>query len=343
MSKDLAIGLKIFYEVLRYPEFDTIKINLEKSQIKESIRRRNDRPGSIVWREFAHLIYGDHPYGRILEWNDVKDINRPRLVAYHDRYYHPGNMMIAFAGDFETKKLAKQVEMLFGDWPKREINSPQIPEVEFKYNPGVFVINKDITQANVTVGELGVKRDNPDKYAIALMNFVLGGGSFTSRLTSKVRSDEGLAYSVGSRFATDSRDYGTFTAFAQTKTTSTHRVLEIFKMEFERIRNELTTQAEFETARDSYINNYVFQFDAPDEVVNRLMSLEYDGYPTDYYQRFLDNIRAVTIEDMKRVADEYLKPDDMTIVVVADTSKIVGNLTDFGPVLNIPLEEPKVE
>ena len=343
LSKDLDVGLKILNEVLRYPIFNQDKIDLEKSQIKESIRRRNDRPGGILYREFAHLLYGDHPYGRIMEWDDVKNISRDDLVAYHDKYYHPNSVMMAFSGDFDSKVLLKKIQTIFGDWKKSDITLPPIPEVVYAVKPGVFVINKQVTQSNITMGELGIKRDNPDRYAIALMNYTLGGGSFTSRLTSKVRSDEGLAYSVGSSFNISSRDYGTFQASTQTKTATTYRALELFKQEIEKMRVESISQAEFETARDSYLNNFVFQFDSPSEVVERLMNLEYDGYPADYYKNYINNIQAVTIADIKRVAGKYLHPDQMTIMIVTDTSKVVGNLSDFGKVEYIPLQEPKVD
>lgn len=343
MAKDLELGLEILYEVLRYPAFDSAKIDLEKSQIRESIRRRNDRPGSIISREFDHLIYDDHPYGRILEWEDVEDIGRDDLIDYHRKYYCPNNIMMAFAGDFDTDELIGKIDDLLGEWPKSELQLPPMPEVELRFKPGVFVIDKDITQTNIRVGQLGIKRDNPDRYAITLMNFILGGGSFTSRLTTRVRSDEGLAYSVGSRFSTGSRDYGLFYAYTQTKTATTHRALEIFFEELNRIKKEIPSQAEFETARDSYINNFVFQFDSPGEIVNRLMSLEYDHYPPDYYQDYLQNVRAVTRDDIRNVAEKYIKPDSMTIIVLADTSAIVGSLSDFGKVTNLQLEEPDVD
>jgi len=343
MAKDLDLGLEIMYEVMRYPAFDSSKLELEKSQLKESIRRRNDNPGSIISREFDHLIYGNHPYGRIMEWEYAKDITRDDLIAYHDRYYHPNNVMIAFTGDFDSKKLIKKVKKLFGAWPAVKMEMPAEPAVEYKFNPGVYIFDKKITQANIRVGHLGIKRDNPDRYAISLMNFILGGGSFTSRLTTRVRSDEGLAYSVRSSFDTGSRDYGEFMAYSQTKTASAHRVLEIFTEEFDRIRNSLPTEAEFETARDAYLNNFIFQFDSPGEVVNRLMGLEFDNLPSDYYKKYLDNIRAVTREDIKRVADKYLHPDSLTIVVLADTSALGSDLSDFGKVTNMAVEEPDVD
>ncbi len=342
MSKDLDIGLKILEEVLRYPSFDTSKINLAKSQIRESIRRRNDQPGSVISREFSHLLYGDHPYGRMVDWKYVKDIKRDDLIAYHDKYYYPNNIMIAFSGDFNSDKLVKKLKSLFGDWAKSDQKLPNIPPVDYSFKPGVYLINKQVTQSNIYIGQLGVKRDNPDRYAISLMNYILGGGSFTSRLTSRIRSDEGLAYSVGSSFSTSSRDFGLFYAYTQTKIASTHRALELFTQEINKIRKELPSQAEFETARDAYLNNFVFQFDSPDKIVNSLMMLEYNGYPKDYYQKYLDNVKAVTINDIKSIAEKYLQPDKMTIMVLSDTSK-VGNLSDFGKVDYINLEEPRVE
>lgn len=340
MSKDIDLGLELFYEVLRYPAFDSSKFELEKSQIKESIRRRNDRPGAIANREFYHLIYDDHPYGSILEWGDVKAITRDEIIAYHEKYFHPNNIMIAFTGDFDTKDMIKKVKKVFGKWKRHEINFPPIPQVQYVYDPGVFVINKDITQANIIVGQLGIKRDNPDKWAIALMNYILGGGSFMSRLTSKVRSDEGLAYSVRSSFMTGSRDYGTFTASAQTKTATAGRTLDIFFEEFERIKDSVPSEEEYESAKESFINSFIFQFDSPGEIVNRLMSLEYDDYPPDYYSTYLDHIRSVTPEDIERVAQKYLHPDSMTVLVVADTSALDFDLSKYGKVNYITLKEP---
>jgi predicted Zn-dependent peptidase len=249
-------------------------------------------------------------------------------------------MMIAFSGDFKTGDMIKKMKKVFGKWERRDIDFPKIPDVEYSFKPGVFVIDKDITQANIRVGHLGIKRDNPDKWAVSLMNYILGGGSFTSRLTTRVRSDEGLAYSVRSYFSTGSRDYGTFRAYTQTKTSTAKRALEIFFEEFEKIRNTLPTSDELEMARESYLNNFIFQFDSPGEIVNRLMSLEYDDNPPDYYQTYLDNIRAVTLEDIQRVAEKYLHPDSMTIMMVADTSSLEDDLSEFGEMTYMELKDP---
>ncbi|UCC80347.1 MAG: insulinase family protein [Candidatus Zixiibacteriota bacterium] len=343
MSKDIDLGLELFYEVLRYPAFDSSKIELQKSQIKESIRRRNDNPGSIISREFYHLLYGDHPYGSIIEWSEVKDISGDDLMAYYNKYFHPNNIMIAFSGDFKIEEMIKKVKKVFGKWKRHKIDFPEIPEVEYSFKPGVYIIDKDITQANVRVGHLGIKRDNPDRWAISLMNYILGGGSFTSRLTSRVRSDEGLAYSVRSSFSTGSRDYGTFMAYTQTKTATAKRALELFFEEFENVVNSLPSEEELESARESYLNNFIFQFDSPAEIVNRLMALEYDDYPEDYYRTYLDNIKSVTPEDIQRVALKYLHPDSMSVMLVVDTTELGSDLSEFGSATYIELKEPIVE
>jgi len=343
MSKDFDLGLGILNEILRYPVFAEDKIELEKSLVKEDILRRNDHPRSILGREFNHLIYGDHPYGSITEWDEIKNISRDDLITYHKKYFAPQNIMIAFSGDFKTDDLILKMNDLFGDWKRTEIDFPTIPEVEFSFKPGVYLIDKDISQANVRVGHLGVKRDNPDKFAISIMNYILGGGSFTSRLTTRVRSDEGLAYSVRSSFSTSSRDFGLFIASTQTKNSTAYRALEIFFEEFELIRKELPGQDEFDSARDAYINNFIFQFDSPGEIVNRLMSLEYNGYPEDYYSIYLDKIRAITLDDIQRVAEKYLSPDSMTVMIVGNKGELEGDFTKFGSITNIEIEEPKVD
>jgi len=343
LSKDIDLGLKIFAEVLRYPTFDTAKLSLEKSQIRESIRRRNDRPGGIISREFDKLLYGGHPYGRILEWSRVKNIGKSDLIKFHQRFFYPSNIMISFSGDFETGALINKLNEVFAGWENQSQALPPIPDVTYEFKPGVYVIHKGITQANVYLGHLGVKRDNPDRYAIALMNYILGGGSFTSRLTSRIRSDEGLAYSVRSNFSTSSRDYGLFNTTTQTKNPTAYRAIQIFREEIERMRTELPSESEFGTAQEAYINNFVFQFESPSQIINGLMSLEFNGYAPDYYKRYLANVKMVKIDDVKRVAEKYLKPEQLSLMILADTSKVEGNLGDFGEIHYITLESPKVD
>ncbi len=215
--------------------------------------------------------------------------------------------------------------------------------MDFKFRPGVYEIKKDINQGYIAIGQFGIKRDNPDRFAVSLLNYILGGGSFTSRLTSKVRSDEGLAYHVGSTYDTDSRDFGTFDAECQTKCATTYKAISLMTDEIKKIRDQGVTEQELKEARDAVINRFVFTFDNAGKIVNNLMSLEFNGLPMDYYKGLLDNYRKLTVADINRVAKEYLKPEQMTYVVVGMPDKFEKPLDEFGKVQVIELAPPVLE
>lgn len=162
-------------------------------------------------------------------------------------------------------------------------------------------------------------------------------------MTSKVRSDEGLAYSVRSSFDTGSKDYGTFSASCQTKVGSTHRAIELMLEEIKKIQEGLVAEEELQTAKEAYINKYVFNFTDPMSILSQLMYIEYNDRPKDYLQTYLDNVRKVTREDVLRVAKRYLEPEGLTLLVVGDIPKFDKPLDDFGDVTVIPLEEPRID
>jgi zinc protease len=343
LSKDQDLGLKLLADLIRNPAFPQEKLDLAKTDIKNQIKRRNDTPGRMVSTYFSNTIYGDHPNGRILDWSSVKGLTVQDLVDYHQRFFTPNSIFLGISGDFDKKDLLSKITQYFGDWKKSSQPLPSQPEVALTYHPGVYQVKKDITQAYLMIGELGIKRDNPDRYAVGLLNYVLGGGSFTSRLKSRVRSDEGLAYSVGSSFNIDSRDYGTFAAQCQTKSATAYKATKIITEEIEKIRKDGVTEQELEDARNSIINSLVFRFDTSPKIVNNLMSLEYDGYPQDYYEKYLDNYRRVTLTDVKQVAQKYLKPDQLTYIVVGNPETFEKSLSEFGKITNIEPAKPVID
>lgn len=343
LAKDQKLGLGLLADLLRHPAFPEDKLELAKSDAKNQIKRRNDDPNGIANRYFSNTLYGDHPYGRITDWTTVKAITVADLHDYHTRFFVPNNLMIGISGDFDSNALLDQVKALFGDWPKAAEPQPAYPPVEVTTHPGVYLIPKDINQAYINIGQLGITRDNPDRYAIQLMNYILGGGSFTSRLTSRVRSDEGLAYRTGSQFDVGSRDLGTFNAYCQTKAATAHKAIDIIMEEIRRIHKEGVTADELKEAKDATVNRLVFNFDTPGKIVRNLISLEYDGWPADFYKSYLDNYRKVTLDDIKRVAAQYLTPDKMSFVVVGKPETFDKALDDFGPITSIELTEPNLE
>ena len=343
LSKDMDMGLKMLADLLQNPAFPQDKLDLAKTDLKNMIRRRNDDPNRLVSSYFSNTLYGDHPYGRILDWSTVKGITVQDLMDYQKRFFVPNGTIIGISGDFNKKDVIAKMKQYFGNWQKSSQTLPQMPEVNFAYRPGVYQVKKDINQAYLAIGTLGIKRDNPDRFAVDLLNYVLGGGSFTSRLTSHVRSDEGLAYHVGSSFDIRSRDFGTFEADCQTKSSTAYKATRMITDEILNIQKSGVTEDELKDAQNSITNRLVFNFDTAAKIVRSLMGLEYDGYPADYYEKFLDNYRKVTVADIKKVAEKYLKPDQMTYIVVGKPDTFEKPLTEFGKVTTIELTKPVTE
>ncbi len=340
MKKDIDKGLEVFADVLMNPGFPEEMIRKEKDEILEEIRRENDSPKQIVFREFRKILYkADHPYSRKINGykDTIESITRDDMVAFHAKYFRPNNIIMGISGDFDSKKIVGKIKDVFAEWENVEINFPDVPEVEKKFKRSVNYIYKDVNQATVVFGHIGIDRLNKDYFPIKIMNFILGGGSFTSRIPSKVRSDEGLAYSAYSAFHTP-RDLGFFFASCQTKSESTVRAINLALDEVRKIREEQVDDEELELAKDTYINQFIFKFTSSASVVGQMVGIEYEGLPLNYLETYVDSIKVVTKEDIARVAKEYLHPDDMKLLVIGDMEKFDKPLTEFGEVNTVELE-----
>jgi predicted Zn-dependent peptidase len=235
--------------------------------------------------------------------------------------------------------MLEKIKALFGDWPRAEVNLPPLPKVNPQPKPGVYYIPRPLNQSTIRLGHWGTNRDNPDRFAIDLMDSILGGSSFSARLVKRVRNDEGLAYDVGSAFPTEQRDISYFLVVAQTKTESTVQAVDSILDEVRRMASTSVSRDEFDTAKEMFLYSYVFRFAEPGRSMSALMNLEYDGLPADYLEKEFAGYQAVTPEDIARVAKQYLHTDQLTIFVVGDFPKFAEGLVKFGEAREItPLQ-----
>jgi predicted Zn-dependent peptidase len=301
LSKDVIRGLEIFAGLIRTPAFDPARVELARLQAIEGIRRRQDNPGSIVGREFAKMLYGaDHPSARDSSLDSVKRITRDDLVTFHRNTIHPNGMILGVTGDFHREEMVASLRKAFGDWSKGtvpELTIVDVPEAELS-KPVVRFVGKDTSQTHLRVGHLSIKENDPDYVALAIVNDILGGSSFRSRLFNDVRTKRGLAYSVGSRLNTGMHDQGVWLMRAETKLTSTQEVIERFVANIERMRAEPVTDSELAEAKEAYVNSFVFSFSSPSAIVSRLVELEYDGLPKDFLQQLRAKVVRLTKEDV---------------------------------------------
>jgi len=341
LKKDIDVGLEILADVLMNPAFREDKIMLAKIQHRSSIARRNDDVGSIAAREFKKLIYGPQSvYARHTEYATIDNINRNDLIAFHKNFFGPNNIMLGIWGDFDTEEMIKKIEKAFEAWEKVDTALPKIPPVEYDYPKTVNVIRKDdVNQSNIYLGHIGGLRSNPDYFALILMNRILGSG-FTSRLFKNVRSREGLAYSVFGIYSANYDYPGLFYVGCQTKSEATVKAVRAMTEEVRIMTESLVTDQELALAKDSYLNSFVFNFDTKGEIVQRLMTYAYYGYPQDFLEKTKDSIEKVTKEDVLRVAKKYLRPDKVQILAVGRPQDFDEPLSALGKVNEIDITIP---
>ena len=315
-------------------------MELARNQAIESIRRQNDDPKGIASRELNRAIFAGHPLGRIPTLATVKAISREDLISFHRNYFYPANTILAVSGDFDRKKLLDDLERLFAGWSNHPDAFPAVAAPVDDDKAEVLHVQKDVNQSVIRMGHLGIDKNNPDLYAIKVMDFILGGG-FTSRLTQEIRSNQGLAYNVDSYFETGRRFKGSFIAETETKSETTARAVTLLRSIIAGMTQGVVSERELKLAKDSIVNSFIFGFARSEAVVTQQARLEFYHFPAGYLEHYRDNISRVTREDVLRVAKKYLRPEAMKLVVVGDEKKFDQPLSVFGSVREIKLNDNK--
>ncbi len=346
--------LDLFFEMLRAPRFQQDRIDVEKDDWLEGMKQRNDSPASISGREWGWLMYGrDHFTVRALTQQDVAGLTREALVEFHRKYWRPELMLVAVSGDVDTRSLLGKLERRFADWKAAGPAVPWPPPAPTHAPaPGVYRVDKDIPQGRVAIGHLGAQRrswDDPDAYALAVMNDILGGGGFTSRLVKRIRSDEGLAYSAGSGFEVGQWWPGVFRMGYQSKNATVAFAAKIAVEEMTRIREQAVSEEELRIAKASFIDVFPRRFESAADIVDTFVADEYDDRPHAYWDTYRDRIRAVTAADVLRVAKQYLHPERLVFLIVGNWEEIAkgdpegrATMKEFygGKAERLPLRDP---
>ena len=341
LKEDFDMGLGILVDILKNPVFREDKIDLAKVTSRSGISRRNDQVAAIAGREFNRLIYGStSPYGRLMEYIHVENINRQDLIDFHRKYFLPNAVMIAVWGDFSTAAMKTKIEGAFGDWARGTMAVPPAPQARMATARTVNFIKKtDVNQSQIYIGHLGGKLDDPESALLNLADKALGGGQ-ASRLFSKIRSEQGLAYAVWS-FWGESYDYqGAFSMGGSTKSGTTVAMVKSILKEFEGAVTAGITESELRYAKESFLNSFVFEFDTKAKVINKLMTLEYYGYPKDYYQKQQQAVQNATLKAVNEAMQKRWKPEVLSILLVGNDGEFGEPLSSLGAVKTIDITIP---
>lgn len=342
LKEDFDELLPVFIDLLTQPAFPEEKINLAKTQIKTAISRRNDDPQQIAFREFDRLIYGeDSVYGRNTEYETVDNITREDIVNFHKNHFTGQNIIIGLVGDFDAGEMEDNLREAFSSIPAGSSTDLDFPEVDYSYGSSInFISKSDVNQSVVLLGHIGGLRENPDYAELQVMNEVLSGG-FSGRLFQEVRTNLGLAYSVFGQYEMNTFYPGTYYAGVMTKSSTTAEAINAIIGEIERLQNEPITEEELQDTKDQFFNSLVFRFDSYEDVLSQRLSNEYRGLSADAFDEYVEGVRNTTIEDVQRVAQEYLKPDQLEILVVGNADEIGDQLQKYGEVNEIDITIPE--
>ncbi len=353
LSKDLDEGLAILREVLTEPAFQEDRLALRKEQVVAGLKQRNDSSASIENRERSVLLTGEDFY--VNRWEtkaSIESLTRADLAAFHATWIAPRNMIVSAAGDFKKAEMAAKLDALLANWPFKGEAAPPVPKPAHALSPGTFLVDKDVNQGRVSILLPGLARSDPDFVAASVMNDVLGGGGFTSRITNRVRSDEGLAYSAGSVLVGGVWYPGRFGAAFQSKVRTSAYASQIVLEEMKGLRDGGVTDEELETAKRSFVDTLPRRFATPVQVADALADEEFTGrYASDplFWAAYQGKVEKVTKADVARVAKRLLRPESATILVVGRASDLLNpdpkhpvqfrELTG-GKLVEVPLRDP---
>ncbi len=323
LKKDLDKGFELLSDVLLNPKFADEEIARQKALLKNSLKAAEDDPNFLAYRAYEREVYGpDSPYGRLVQGTpeSIDAITREDLVAFHNARYAPNDSIMSVAGDITPAELNALIAKYLGGWASRPVTEAEPPAPPVQSRHVVLIDKPDLTQATINIGQTCVRRDDPDYYALTVMNYVLGGGGFSSRLMQHVRDELGLAYGIRSSVDAEWKG-GDFQIDAQTKNRTASQVIDESFAAMRRIRDEGITDKELADAKSFMIGSFPRRFETLSGIAGFLGGVEFYGLGMDYDVQYKRIISAITAADVKRVAEKYLDPDKCTVVVVARQSE----------------------
>jgi len=322
LKKDLDLGFELLSDIILNPSFPEQEIIKKKERIKGALRSQEDDPGYLSSREFKKAVFGAHPYGRLLTGTveTIDSITRDDIINFHSGHYVPENSIMPVVGDITNAEIEQLIQTHLGGWHPGNSSAASRHDVNMTRERKTITIDKDLTQANIVFGHTGISRENPDYYAVSVMNYILGSGGFSSRLMQNIRDDKGLVYDISSYFGAD-KFGGSFQVELQTKNESANTAIAEVLKEINQIRSSPVTENEIADAKSFLTGSFPMRIETGARIAGFLVAVEYYGLGSDYIDKYPEYINSVTREDVLRVAKKYLDPEKYILVVVADQEK----------------------
>ncbi|HSU14778.1 pitrilysin family protein [Longimicrobium sp.] len=328
LKKNFGPALGIMSDVVLRPDFPANEVQRVRDERVTNLTRAKDEAAAIAGNAFQSLVYGaQHPYGRFATIEATRTLDRDRVMAFHRAAYRPENTTLILVGDVDPATMQPQIERAFGGW----VGIGAVPSVEGSVaapqigSTTIYLIDKPgAAQSEIRIGHPGVARNTPDYFALQVLNTMLGG-AFSSRLNLNLRETHGWTYGARSGFSMR-QSAGPFTAQAAVVTAKTDSSIVEFFRELNRIRTEPIPADELDKAKRYVALGFPQQFETNPTVAGRLAELVTYGIDPSFFANYQNGIMAVTAADVKRVAEQYVRPSNAVVVIVGDRSQIEAGL-----------------
>jgi zinc protease len=308
-------ALALLRDALTRPRFDLSAMDRVRAQVVSGIRSDQQDPDFLVGQAFDAMVFGDHPYATAIEGTEdsVQGLVRDDIVAAYRGALARDRVYVGAAGAISADTLSEVLDKLLADLP--ETGLPQAPDISVNTEAGVTVIPFDIPQSVAIFGHEGLARDDPDFFPAYVLNEILGGGGFEARLMEEVREKRGLTYGVYSYLVP--KDHAAlYLGRVSSANDRIAEAIDVIRDEWTKMAENGVTEEELESAKTYLTGAYPLRFDGNGRIANILVGMQMDDLPVDYVVTRNDKVRAITLEDIQRVAARILKPDALRFVVV---------------------------
>ena len=338
LADQLPLAMDLVSDVALRPTFPQDELENLRKRTLTGLQVALSQPGEIARRRFIREIYGPgNPYGFASLPATIQAVQRPDLVRFHEQNFRADNALMVVSGDVDPVAVEALVRQRFGAWKGGFGSRVAIPEPPASGPAQVVLVNRPgSVQSNILVGNVGIRPDNPDYYPLQVLNKIVGGGT-DSRLFLILREQKGWTYGAYSSLSRP-KEVGYFMASAEVRTPVTDSALVEMMTQLRRVREEPVSQQELESAKSFLVGSFPLRIETAGQIAGQVAQTELLGLPKEALLQYRERISAVTAEDVRRVAQQYVRPDQARIIVVGDAAKIAKDLERVAPVALFDLE-----
>lgn len=335
------IGFDVFTDIILDPVFPPEEIkHIRKEHINYTKVLFTDNHRIAVNHGNFLLFGSEHPVGRIITEKSLKSINRKNIIEFYQNFFHPNNSILLVVGDFAQEDMLKKVKDKFSKWQKSDLAKRIETKKDFSKSGNFTVVDKPkMTQALIHLNQWAIESHRDDYFAYQLMNYILGGGGFSSRLMDAVRAKGGKTYAIWSRYNAHP-DYGVLSLTTSTRNDQLENTHELIRSVLKKLVDEGITPEELSRAKAYKTGAIPLNMESPSMIANKMINAISKGYTIDDLSKEIDYYNRVTVEDVNRTVREYLLPEKMNIVIVADEKKIREQLKKIGNYEKVYYKKP---